>query len=65
MTTGIKTLLAFQITEKMMFIQKKKKKRDEKKSARYWGKKRTKIAIVIINMNGFRFLNEKSSQAKK
>lgn len=64
MTTGIKTLLAFQITEKMMFIQKKKK--EMKRNLQRTGeKKRTKIAIVIINMNGFRFLNEKSSQAKK
>ena len=29
------------------------------------GKKRTKTATVIININGFKSLNEKSSQVKK
>lgn len=39
MTTGIKTLLAFQITEKMMFIQKKKKKEMKRNLQGTGGKK--------------------------
>lgn len=52
-----KTLLAFQIYRKMMFIQGEKN--EEKFASR--PQVRTKTAIVIININRFRFLNEKSS----